>query len=91
MRIKLTLLTSALAVFWLMPPPAEAQQERGARAKVKQAKTYRRPEPRAASVGRNGLCQRDTGTSDSALNFRNRCDVEEFWTRMMERGTDSSW
>lgn len=45
--------------------------------------SYRRP----ASVGANGLCQRDTGTPTSDLNFRNRCDVEEFWRRNMEQGS----
>jgi hypothetical protein len=74
---------------------ADAQQ-RGARAKakdtVRQAPTRRagvsaRTQVRArpASVGSNGLCQRDTGTPTSQLNFRNRCDTEEFWARILER------
>lgn len=42
---------------------------------------YRRP----ASVGPNGVCQRDTGTPTSELNFRNRCDTQEFWARQNEK------
>ena len=37
---------------------------------------------RSSTVGQNGLCQRDTGTPTSNLNFRNRCDTLEFWDRM---------
>jgi hypothetical protein len=42
---------------------------------------------RAASVGSNGLCQRDTGTPTSQLDIRNRCDAEEFWQRMNDLGS----
>ena len=41
---------------------------------------------RPASVAANGLCQRDTGTPTSQLNFRNRCDTEEFWNRIQQGG-----
>ena len=47
-----------------------------------QRRSYRRP----YSVGPNGLCQRDTGTPTSELNFRVGCDVEEFWRRQEEIG-----
>ncbi len=40
-----------------------------------------------ASVGSDGLCQRDTGTPISSLDFRNACDVEEFWRRQDDRGS----
>ncbi len=39
---------------------------------------------RPYSVGYNGLCQRDTGTPTSQLDFRVGCDVEEFWRRQEE-------
>jgi hypothetical protein len=68
-------------------------QSRGARAKkaetVRKAagttRSVQRTQVRAASVGTNGLCQRDTGTPTAQLNFRNRCDTEEFWARILER------
>ena len=83
MKRMLTLLGALLAIAFVVPDAAEAAK-RGYRAKkVKHAGTYYR---RPASVAANGLCQRDTGTPTSSLNFRNRCDTEEFWTRMQERG-----
>ena len=72
---------SAMALGW----PDDAAAAR--RAKHRQSdrayqaeryESYRRP----ASVAPNGLCQRDTGTHTSQLNFRNRCDTLEFWERM---------
>ena len=45
--------------------------------------TYRYDSPRRSStVAPNGTCQRDTGTHNSNLSFRNRCDTQEFWERM---------
>lgn len=44
---------------------------------AREYRSYRR----SSTVGRNGLCQRDTGIPTSELDFRNRCDVEEFWAR----------
>ena len=41
---------------------------------------------RAHSVQSNGLCKRDTGTPTGDLNFRNKCDVEEYWARVFENG-----
>jgi hypothetical protein len=84
MKPLLILFATLLAGTWFAPLPAEAQA-RGYKAKkykVYQRVSYRRP----ASVGPNGLCQRDTGTPTGQLNFRNQCDVEEFWQRTMERG-----
>ena len=83
MRVMIAALAAAMTFVWIAPDIAEAQS-RGARTKkYKQAKVERR----AASVGPNGLCQRDTGTPDSQLNFRNVCDTEEYWRRTMERGS----
>ncbi len=77
-------LAFALSFVWMAPDDASAQN-RGYRKKnpKKHYRVYQRP----ASVASNGLCQRDTGTATSDLNFRNRCDVEEFWNRMNERGS----
>jgi hypothetical protein len=72
-------LSAVVAVSLAAPEPADAQQ-RGARAK-KERKVMR-DAPRPHSVGANGLCQRDTGTPNDKLDFRNRCDVEEFWSRI---------
>jgi len=83
MKFTLALMSAAIAVAFVMPHDAEAK--RGYRKKPHYATyyAYRRP----ASVASNGLCQRDTGTPTSQLSFRNKCDTEEFWTRMQERGT----
>jgi hypothetical protein len=53
----------------------------------KPAGYYRRP----STVAANGLCQRDTGKPDDKLNFRNRCDTEEFWARIQERSSPGRW
>lgn len=87
MRVAISVLAAAAALVWLTPDEASAQS-RGYRAKLNKPHTvtsyryYRRP----ASVGPNGLCQRDTGTPTGQLNFRNRCDVEEFWNRTIQGG-----
>lgn len=70
----------ALPAVALAPADAGAQ-ERAARAKKAPpaaARVATRQQVRPASVGSNGLCQRDTGTPTGQLNFRNRCDTEEF-------------
>lgn len=84
MRLLLTALVAALSLTWLMPEDVAAQS-RGARAK--KAQKQARVVHRSASVGQNGLCQRDTGTPTSSLNLRNRCDAEEFWNRMNDRSS----
>ena len=84
MKALVGILAAALALVWLAPDDATAQSRGVRQKKVKQQV---RIERRAASVGPNGLCQRDTGTPESQLNFRNKCDVEEFWNRIMERGS----
>ena len=85
MRLLLSITAAAFALSALPVDDATAAQSRGARAKKAKLQQVR-VERRAASVGANGLCQRDTGTPTSDLNFRNKCDTEEFWRRLMERG-----
>lgn len=87
MKLMLKLLGAVFALSLTFPDDAEAARRgyRGKNANTAHAYTriyHRRP----ASVASNGLCQRDTGTPTSSLNFRNRCDTEEFWNRMQERG-----
>ena len=89
MRYLLTALAAVLALVWLMPEEADAHS-RGYRKRGAKVYYYRSAQlpfyGRPASVGPNGLCQRDTGTPTSQLNFRNRCDTEEFWNRMIQGG-----
>jgi len=85
MKLILTLLGAVVALAFTVPHDAEAK--RGYRKRPPYT-AYYYPRPavgyygRPASVGPNGLCQRDTGTPTSQLNFRNKCDTEEFWNRM---------
>lgn len=84
MRFLIALALASFSLASWAPTDAEARN-RSYRAKHGKPAAYhydRRP----ASVGANGLCQRDTGTPTGNLNFRNRCDVEEFWARTMQRG-----
>jgi hypothetical protein len=85
MKVFLAALSAGFALASIAPPDAEAQGYR----KKKAYKYYRSTHVarRPASIGHNGLCQRDTGTPTSQLNFRNRCDTEEFWNRMQEQGS----
>lgn len=87
MRTTISALVAASVLLWFPPTEAEAassSKNRSVRAKTAKAgpaRTARRP----ASVGQDGLCQRDTGTPESQLDFRNACDVEEYWRRIMDR------
>lgn len=87
---------AALALVMLAPDDAAARDggTRAAQAQVAKKKVAKpsvrgaaRGETRAASLGANGLCQRDTGTPTSQLNMRNRCDMEEFWQRLIDLGS----
>lgn len=84
----------AIALFALStvaPAPADAApRSRVAKAKLVKAATHRVTARRPASVAANGLCQRDTGTPESQLDFKNICDVEEYWARIMDRGTGAN-
>lgn len=88
MRAFWCLMAAGFAAVCLFSADADAR-DRKPRVKAKAAKVYQRTAQRSATVGRNGLCQRDTGTPESQLNFRNVCDVEEFWARINDRGVDS--
>ena len=85
MKFFIATLAATLSLAWMMPDEASAQS-RGYR--YKNGKKYYRSYRRPASVASNGLCQRDTGTPTSQLNFRNKCDTEEFWNRQQSRGSN---
>ena len=78
MKHLLTLVCAGFVATLVLPDPADAARRGYRNGKTTYYKYYAR---RPASVGPNGLCQRDTGTPTSQLNFRNRCDTEEFWNR----------
>lgn len=81
---------AVFAVAMVAPAPADAAvRARVAKAKSAKANTYHRVARRPASVAANGLCQRDTGTPDSQLDFKNPCDVQEYWARTMDRGSSA--
>lgn len=86
MRLILAVIATTLTLAWIAPDTADAQStNRGARAKSTKSQPGKVVARRSASTGQNGLCQRDTGTPMDKLDFRNRCDVEEYWARMNER------
>ncbi len=88
MKLPLTAIAALVAVTTFVPE-AEARRKRGIYDGYAYYRVAKRPLPyygRPASIGPNGLCQRDTGTPTSSLNFRNRCDVEEFWNRAIQNG-----
>ena len=90
MKTAFALVAAAMSIAWIAPvEPAAAQSGYRYKKERKVYRSYRSPRAyyRPQSVGPNGLCQRDTGTPTEKLNFRNRCDVEEFWNRQNERGS----
>ncbi len=84
MKTTLAILAAAVSIVALAPLEVSAQG-RGYK-KPQQKHTGARFYGRAHSVDHNGLCKRDTGTPASQLNFRNKCDVEEYWSRVFENG-----
>ena len=81
-----TALAAGLALLWTADAFAAGKK----RQDSDQQRTYqsRNDQPvrtRSNTVAANGLCQRDTGTHNSNLDFRNKCDTEEFWLRQ-QRG-----
>ena len=79
-------IAAVLALVWLVPADAAAQSRSDRTKKAKQ-QTSERLARRTVARTNGGLCQRDTGKSTSSLDFRNRCDMAEFWTRMDELGS----
>lgn len=89
-KVVVTAAVALFAVAIVTPDPADAAaRTRVAKAKSAKANTYHRVARRPASVAANGLCQRDTGTPDSQLDFKNPCDVQEYWARTMDRGSSA--
>lgn len=81
-QLATTALAIGLALLWTTDAFAAKRKYR------ERTDTYRYDTPRYRSntVAPNGNCQRDTGTHNSNLSFRNKCDVEEFWERMNRNG-----
>ncbi len=84
MKVLFAALAATVSFIALAPADASAQQRGYRKAEVKH--TGKRFYGRAHSVDHNGLCKRDTGTPSSELNFRNKCDTEEYWARVFENG-----
>ena len=73
-------LAASLALLWTADAFAAKKKYR---YRGEARETYRYDSPRRSNtVASNGTCQRDTGTHNSNLNFRNKCDTQEFWERM---------
>ncbi|MGE0626604.1 MAG: hypothetical protein AB7O43_02175 [Hyphomicrobiaceae bacterium] len=86
MKAATVLMACAIAVSFTAVADAKSRKKKVYRNSDAYASETYRPYTRPYSISDNGLCQRDTGTATSDLNFRNRCDVEEFWKRMEENG-----
>ncbi|MGE0629485.1 MAG: hypothetical protein AB7O43_16870 [Hyphomicrobiaceae bacterium] len=81
MKALMTLLACALAFTFTAAAEAKQPRKKKVYRDYNAGENYRHAR-RPYSIGPNGLCQRDTGTPTSQLNFRVKCDVEEFWRRM---------
>lgn len=84
MKIATTALAAGLALLWTADAFAASRKHRYRDDRGYQQ--YRYDSRGGNTVAANGLCQRDTGTPNSRLSFRNKCDVEEFWARQQRGG-----
>lgn len=84
MNVLFAVLAATVLIAALAPTGASAEQRGYRKTEVKH--TGARFYGRAHSVDHNGLCKRDTGTPSGDLNFRNKCDTEEYWARVFENG-----
>ena len=85
MKLATTLLAVSLALVWSSDTFA-ASRKREKRDRSAETYSSQGTRSRSNTVAANGLCQRDTGTHNSNLNFRNKCDTEEFWARQGRGG-----
>ena len=80
---------ACLAATALLGSHAHAAEARGKRSKHGQTSEQgERKGYRSSTIGPNGECWRDTGRPFNSLNLNHRCDREEFWARMNDRGND---
>lgn len=84
MRLLIMLVAGWLALTWTADAMA-ASSSKKRYVRTYDASRYDSPS-RSNTTAANGLCQRDTGTHNSNLSFRNKCDVEEFWARQQRGG-----
>ena len=84
MKILTALLASTLMLTFAAD--ADAASRKRTRYSDGYERSYAQRYARSNTVAQNGLCQRDTGTHNSQLSFRNRCDIEEFWARQERYG-----
>jgi hypothetical protein len=94
MKLTIAALAIALAASWTTGADARDRGVRYYKSKPSKVRVVRKPAGyyrRPSTVAANGLCQRDTGKPDDKLNFRNRCDTEEFWARIEERSSPGRW
>ena len=82
MKFCIAAVAALISLVWMLPDEASAQN-RSRSYRTAEGKKQYRYYGRRPSVSHTGQCQRDTGTASGNLNFRNRCDTEEFWARTM--------
>lgn len=82
MRLPIVLLIAAFTATLAMPAHADERDRRDRGDRYEKTKRERR----SSTEGRNGLCVTDNGRPLDSLNLNNRCDREEFWDRMRDRG-----
>ena len=80
MKLILAAIAAAVTISCLVPAEASAKSRNTRKSQIE----YRGVYDRTNSVQPNGLCQRDTGTPTSQLNFRNKCETEEYWARVLD-------
>lgn len=84
MRLLPLALISAFALTSVAP--AFAHESDRPHRHTRYEKSYR--EKRSSTEDRFGRCVTDNGRPLDSLNLNNRCDREEFWDRMRDRGNN---
>lgn len=78
MKVLTAALAGAVALTWT----ADAFAGSKSRKRQSTYQSYQTDTRRSNTTAANGLCQRDTGVPNSQLNFRDKCDTQEFWARI---------
>ena len=86
MKLAISVLAATLALLWTADAFAASKKKRYRAERSYDSYSSESTRSRSNTVASNGLCQRDTGTHTSNLDFRNKCDTQEFWARQQRGG-----
>ncbi|MDX2159219.1 MAG: hypothetical protein SFW09_22165 [Hyphomicrobiaceae bacterium] len=84
--MKASMILAACALAASLTTTADAREGRTKYRKAPTDGSSRSYYRRSSTVDHRGLCQRDNGRPLESLNLNHKCDREEYWERIRERG-----